>query len=423
MILLFGALAVLLLLGMPVFAALGLASLLYLFVHGIQPLIAVQQMFDGIDKFPLLAVPFFILAGNLMNAAEITDRLFAFARSLVGHLRGGLGHVNIVASVIFSGMSGTAVADAGGLGTVELKAMRDQGYDIGFAVGITASSSTIGPIIPPSLAMIVYGLMANASVGQLFVAGIVPGLLMALALHALVWTIAVRRNYPREPRATWTQVLASLRASALALLTPVIIVGGIVGGIVTPTEAAIVAVLYALAVGALAYRSLTVEKLLAVLLESFETTAVIMIMVAASVLFGWILVRENVALQFSQSMLALASEPWQALLILNLLLLIAGMIMETIAVILILTPIVLPVLEAFAIDPVQFGVIMVLNLMIGLMTPPIGLLLFVMARLGQLDLLATTRACLPFMLPLFVVLLLISLFPPLTLFLPALVYR
>jgi tripartite ATP-independent transporter DctM subunit len=182
-------------------------------------------------------------------------------------------------------------------------------------------------------------------------------------------------------------------------------------------------VLYALAVGALAYRSLTVDKLLAVLLESFETTAVIMIMVAASVLFGWILVRENVALQFSQGLLALASEPWQALLILNLLLLIAGMIMETIAIILILTPIVLPVLEAFAIDPVQFGVIMVLNLMIGLMTPPIGLLLFVMARLGQLDLLATTRACVPFMLPLFVVLLLISLFPPLTLFLPALVYR
>ena len=423
MILLFGALALLLLLGMPVFAALGLASLLYLFVHGIQPLIAVQQMFDGIDKFPLLAVPFFILAGNLMNAAEITDRLFAFARSLVGHLRGGLGHVNIVASVIFSGMSGTAVADAGGLGTVELKAMRDQGYDISFAVGITASSSTIGPIIPPSLAMIVYGLMANASVGQLFVAGIVPGLLMALALHALVWTIAVRRDYPREPRASLAQVLASLRASALALLTPVIIVGGIVAGIVTPTEAAIVAVLYALAIGAFAYRSLSPDKLLAVLLETFETTAVIMIMVAASVLFGWILVRENVAVQFSQAMLALASEPWQALLLLNLLLLIAGMIMETIAVILILTPIVLPVLHAFAIDPVQFGVIMVLNLMIGLMTPPIGLLLFVMARIGQLDLLATTRACLPFMLPLFAVLLLISLFPPITLFLPQLVYR
>jgi tripartite ATP-independent transporter DctM subunit len=422
-ILLFGVLAVLFLIGAPVFVALAGASLTYLLVHGIPPLIAVQQTFAGIDKFPLLAVPFFILAGNLMNAAAITDRLFAFARALVGHFPGGLGHVNITASLIFSGMSGTAVADAGGLGTVELKAMRDQGYDDEFAIGITASSSTIGPIIPPSLAMIVYGLMANVSVGRLFVAGVVPGLLMALALHLLVLTLALWRGYPREKRASLRELGSSFQKGFFALFMPVIIVGGIVLGVVTPTEAAIVAVLYALLIGFVVYRSLGPASTLEAFRETFETTAVIMIMVGASVLFGWILVRENVASQFTRFMLGVASEPWQAMLMLNVILLISGMFMETIAVILILTPIVTPVLQTFAIDPVQFGVVMVLNLMIGLMTPPIGLLLFVMARLGQMDLFRTTRACLPFMLPLFVVLLLASVVPEVTLALPRLVFR
>ena len=422
MIILFGALAVFLLLGVPVFAAIGLASAIYLVINNIPVLISVQQMFDGIDKFPLLAVPFFILAGNLMNAAEITDRLFAFARSLVGHVRGGLGHVNIVASLIFSGMSGTAVADAGGLGTVELKAMRDQGYDTRFAIGITAASSTIGPIIPPSLAMVVYGVVGNVSIGKLFVAGILPGLLMAACLHIMVWYFALRRGYPRDPRASLPQITRTFRSSFLALMTPVIIVGGIIGGVVTPTEAAVVAVLYAFFVGVVAYRTLNVENVLSVLRESFETTAITMIMVAASVLFGWILVRENVASQFAETMLQVATEPWQALLILNVILLIAGVFMETIAVILILTPILTPTLAAFGIDPVHFGVVMVLNLMIGLMTPPIGLLLFVMARIGKLDLLDTTRAVLPFLLPLFVVLILISVFPWIPLFLPGLVY-
>lgn len=422
MILLFGTLAVLLVLGAPVFLALGVASLAYLLAHGIPPLIAVQQMVAGIDSFPLLAVPFFILAGNLMNAAEITDRLFGFARALVGHFRGGLGHVNILASLIFSGMSGTAVADAGGLGTVELKAMKDQGYDTGFAVGITASSSTIGPIIPPSLAMIVYGLMANVSVGRLFVAGVVPGVLMALALHLLVVLLAWRRDYPRERRARPAEIVVALKRSALALVMPVIIIGGIVGGITTPTEAAIVAVLYALVIGTLAFRSLSPRRMLEAARETAETTAVIMLMVGASVLFGWILVRENVARHFASALLGLASEPWQAMLMLNVILLIAGMVMETIAVVLILTPMITPVLAAFAIDPVQFGVVMILNLMIGLMTPPIGLLLFVMARIARLDLVTTMRACLPFMAPLVVVLVLTALVPSITLWLPSVVY-
>ncbi len=423
MIVLFASLAVFLFLGVPVFAAIGLASAIYLVANGIPAMISVQQMFDGIDKFPLMAVPFFILAGNLMNAAGITARLFSFARSLVGHVRGGLGHVNIIASLIFSGMSGTAVADAAGLGTVELKAMRDQGYDTGFAVGITAASSTIGPIIPPSLAMIVYGVVGNVSIGQLFVAGVLPGLLMAACLHVMVYYFALRRGYPRDKRASLRRVAHTFRSSFLALMMPVIILGGIFGGVVTPTEAAVVAVIYALIIGAFVYRTLNVDNVLAVLREAFETTAVTMIMVAASVLFGWILVRENVASQFAEAMLAFAREPWQAILVLNAILLIAGMFMETIAVILILTPILAPTLTVFAIDPVQFGVVMVLNLMIGLMTPPIGLLLFVMARIGQIDLLTATKAILPFILPLFVVLIAISVFPEIPLFLPNLLYR
>lgn len=418
LVLLFGSLLILLLLGVPVFAALGLSSLLYIALGNVPPMIVVQQMFNGIDKFSLLAVPFFILAGILMNGARITDELFTFAQSLVGHLRGGLGHVNIVASVIFSGMSGTAVADAGGLGTVEIKAMRDQGYPARFAVGITAASSTIGPIIPPSLSMIVYGVVANASIGQLFAAGIVPGILMAASLHLMVWYLAWRNDYPRERRAGLRQIGRTFLSSLPALVAPVIIIGGIVTGVVTPTEAAVVAVVYALLVGIIWYRSLSGGAILRALFETFETTAVVMLMVSASAAFGWILVRENIAAGFTEGVVTLAANPWQAMLLLNAILLLAGMFMETVAIILILTPIMLPVLDIYGIDHVQFGVIMVLNLMIGLITPPIGLLLFVMARIARMDLMSVTVACLPFMVPLVAVLLLISAFPALTLTVP-----
>lgn len=422
MILLFSSLAVLLLIGVPVFVAIGGAAAIYIVANGIPPLIVAQQMVSGIDSFPLLAVPFFILAGNLMNAAAITDRLFDFARCLVGHLRGGLGHVNVLASVIFSGMSGAAVADAGGLGTVELKAMKAQGYDTPFAVGLTAASSTMGPIIPPSLAMVVYGVTAGTSIGQLFVAGIIPGLLMALSLHGLVWFLARRRNYPRDPRASLAEIRRSFGRGAFALVMPLLIVGGIIGGITTPTEAAVVAVAYAVLIGTVVYRSLTLTGFVTVLRETFETTAVVMIMVASSALFGWVLVREGVASTFSAGLLSIADGPMEAMLVLLLILFVVGMFMETIAAIVLLTPIFLPVLSIYGIDPVQFGVVMVLNLMIGLMTPPVGLLLFVMSRLSGLDLVQTFRATLPFMLPLLIVLLVVAFVPALSLTLPGLLF-
>ena len=418
MILLFSALAVLLLIGAPVFVAIAGASVVYIVANGIPPLIAIQKMVSGVDSFPLLCVPFFVLAGSLMNAGAITDRLFEFAHRMVGHWRGGLGQVNILNSMIFSGMSGTAIADAGGLGAMEVRAMRNRGYDMPFAVGISAASATMGPVIPPSLPLVVYGFAAGASVGQLFLAGIIPGILMAAAMHVQVAWYARRRNYPVEPKATWGERLAALRTSAPALLMPIIIMGGIVLGVATPTEAAAVAAAYALLIGIFVYRSFGLKSVLGSLVETVETTSVVMLMVGASSLFGWILVRENAAQEFTRMMLGAIQEPWQALLILNLILLVAGMFLETIAIILIAVPIFMPVLTQFGIDPVHFGIVMVLNLMIGLMTPPVGLLLFVMARISGLDFYATFRACLPFLVPIFAVLILITFVPAIPLALP-----
>lgn len=423
MILLIGSLLALLLLGMPVFAALGISSAVYTLVYGIQPLIAVQQMFTGIDQFPLLAVPFFVLAGNLMNASEITDRIYRFATAVFGRFRGGLGHVNVFGSLIFAQMSGTAVADASGLGTIEIKAMRKEGYDTSFAVGLTAASATLGPLIPPSLALVIYGSVASVSVGQLFAAGIVPGLLLAVSFHAVVHALSVRRGYPRSeafsPRAVGTALWRALPA----LFTPVIIIGGMMAGVFTPTEAAVVAALYALTLDLLLYRNMRLGDMARVVFETFETTAIIMVMVACSVVFGAILVREQVAQDLTRLIMQWTTEPWHVIVAMNILLLVAGMFLDTIAVILIVTPVILPALNAMGIDLVQFGVIMVLNLMIGLITPPVGLLLFVLARIARLDFASTVLACVPFILPMFVVLIMVSLIPQLSLFLPEILYR
>lgn len=423
MTILFVAFLLLLLVGVPIFAATALASLSYIWLNGLPALVVVQQLFDSLDKFPLLAVPFFVLAGNLMNSSGISDRLYIFAHSLCGHVTGGLGHVNIVGSFIFSGMSGTAMADAAGVGTIELKAMRDQGYDDDFSVGITAASSTMGPIIPPSLPMILYGITANASVGALFIAGIVPGILMAIALHTHVYVVAKRHGYPRAVRATLKQVTVAFLRAIPVLAAPAIILGGILFGVFTPTEAAVIASLYALLIGFVVYRTLTLRQFIDELRSTFETTAVVMIMTSGAIVFGWVLVRENFAANFVTFMLSFASEPWQCMLALNVALLICGMFMDPLPILLIFTPLVMPVLKAYAIDPVQFGVVMVLNLMIGMLTPPIGGLCFVLARISGLPLVRVFRACAPYYLPLGIVLILISMFPPLTLWLPNLLLK
>ena len=414
----------LLIIGVPVGVSLAGSSLLYILVSGDVPdFVVIHRMVNGVDSFPLLAIPFFILAGNLMNSAGITNRIFAFAAACIGWLRGGLGHVNIIASVLFAGMSGAAVADAGGLGTIEIKAMRDAGYDDDFAVAVTAASSTIGPIIPPSLPMVVYGVMASASVGQLFTAGFIPGLLMAVALMLLVAWYAKKRNYPRDKSFSIRLLGITFKGAFLSLLTPVIIVGGILTGAFTPTEAAISACVYALFLGVIVYRTLTWKRLIHVSMDTIETSAIILFIVAAASIFAWILTSNRVTEHFAAILMGMTDNPMLILLMLNLVLFVVGCFMETVAAITILVPVLLPIAVGVGVDPVHFGVIMVLNLMIGLLTPPVGMVLYVLSRVAGISFERCSAATFPFLLPLVAVLALITFVPAFSMWLPTLIYR
>ncbi|MBZ9537594.1 TRAP transporter large permease [Modicisalibacter tunisiensis] len=421
---LFATLFTLLVMGVPIAICLAGSCLLYVYLSGQVPdIIVAHRMINGVDSFPLLAIPFFILAGNLMNNGGITNRIFDFALALMGWMRGGLGHVNVGASIVFSGMSGAAVADAGGLGTIEIKAMRDAGYDQEFAVGITAASSTIGPIIPPSLPMVIYGVMAGASVGQLFVAGLVPGLLMGGVLMVMIALLARRRGYQRDTTFALKTLRVTFARAFLSLLTPVIIVGGIITGMFTPTEAAIAAVVYALFLGTVVYRTLTWRRLVQVSMETIETTAIILLIVAGASIFAWILTSNQVTQQVVALFGPIADNPVAVLLLINLVLIIVGCFMETIAAITILVPVLLPVAVNAGIDPVHFGVIMVLNLMIGLLTPPVGMVIYVLSRVSNIPFERCMRGTLPFLVPLFLALLLVTFIPALSMWLPTLIYR
>ena len=422
--LLFVMVFVLLIMGVPVAIALGGSSLVYVLLSGQVPdLVVVHRMVNGVDSFPLLAVPFFILAGNLMNTAGITNRIFDFAKACVGWMRGGLGHVNVGASVVFAGMSGAAVADAGGLGTIEIKAMRDAGYEPDFSVGVTAASSTIGPIIPPSLPMVIYGVVASASIGQLFAAGLVPGLLMAVALMVMVAWYARRRNYPRDASFSLANLGRSFLRAFLSLLTPAIIVGGILLGVFTPTEAAVAACAYALLLGVVVYRTLTWRRLLRVSFDTIETTAIIMLIVAGASIFAWILTSNRVTELFADFILTVTENPYLILLLINLILILVGCFMETIAAITILVPVLLPIVVKLGIDPVHFGVVMVLNLMIGLLTPPVGMVLYVLSRVSGVPFERCVSATWPFLIPLVAVLFAVTFIPALSMWLPTLIYR
>ncbi len=421
--LLFLSLFVLLLLGVPVAVALGLSSLFYIMFMGLPDVLLIHTMIGGIDSFPLLAIPFFILAGHLINAGGITNRIFAFARTLVGWLPGGLGHVNVGASVIFAGMSGAAVADAGGLGNVEIKAMRDAGYDTGFSVGITASSSTIGPIIPPSLPLIIYGVMASVSIGELFAAGIIPGMLMAFSLMLMVAWYAQRRGYPRDSRIDFRQIRITFKRAFLPLLTPVIIVGGIVSGIFTPTEAAVAAVCYTLILGLLVYRTLSWKQLVRVSMDTVETSASVLMIIASAAVFAWILTANQTAVILGDALLGITSSKPLLLLLMMLIVLLLGLFMETIAAITILVPVLLPLAVNAGIDPVHLGILLILNLMLGLLTPPVGMVLFVLAKVSGVSFEQCVKSTMPFLALLIFVLLLIIFFPQIALWLPTLVYR
>lgn len=461
MLLLIGAFLLLMLIGTPVAVAMAVASLSYLLVYGVAPdIIAAQRMIAGVESFPLIAVPFFILAGNLMNIAGVTGRIYHFALSLVGWMKGGLAQVNIIGSVVFSGMSGTALADAAGIGTIEIKAMKDHGYPVEAAVGVTAASATLGPIFPPSLPFVIYGMMANASIGALFMAGILPGIVMTALLMLTVFIFARRKGWGSDtpfdlrrlmgasleivivlcfPAAIYLLIMAGLSVNVavliglvllvaldwyfdfhavMALMTPVLLIGGMTMGWFTPTEAAVAAVIWSLFLGLVRYRTMTFRALAKASFDTIETTASVLFIVTAASIFAWLLTVSQAAQLFSDFMFSLTDNWWTFLILVNILLLIIGAFLDTIAAISILVPILLPVAARYGIDPVHLGLIITLNLMIGLLTPPVGMVLFVLSRISKLSVERTTMAILPWMIPLFVALLLITFIPALTLWLP-----
>jgi tripartite ATP-independent transporter DctM subunit len=423
-IVLFVALFVLLAVGAPIGVALAGSSLIYIVLAGTTPdIVVIHRIVNGVDSFPLLAVPFFILAGNLMNTAGITEKIYNFATALVGWLKGGLGHVNVIGSVIFAGMSGTAVADAGGLGTIEIKAMTDHGYDKKFAVGITAASSTIGPIIPPSLPMVIYGVQANTSIGQLFAAGFIPGFIMAGFMMVTVAIYAHRYHWNRDATFSASILGHTFLRAIPALMTPFLIIGGMSFGWFTPTEAAVAACAWALVLGVAIDRTIDFKRFLRVSFDTLETTAVVLFIVGASSIFGWILTQTRTTEWIADTLLSVSENPIMILIMINIILLIVGCFLETIAAITILVPVFLPIITKLNIDPVHFGVIMVLNLMIGLLTPPVGMVLFVLARVANLSFEDTVKACAPFLVPLLLALAIVTFVPSVTLYLPTLLYR
>ncbi|MGF1762868.1 TRAP transporter large permease [Aliivibrio kagoshimensis] len=414
----FGWLA-LLFAGMPVGFSLIIIALAFLvFTNSMGINFAAQQMLGGINNFTLLAVPFFVLTGHLMNSAGITERIFNFAKSLVGHITGSLGHVNIMASLLFSGMSGSALADAGGLGQLEIKSMRDAKYDDDFAGGLTAASCIIGPLIPPSIPLVIYGVVSNTSIGALFLAGAIPGLLCAISLMVMSYFICKKRGYQTLPKAPAKERLIAFKEAFLSLLTPVIIIGGIFSGKFTPTEAAVVSSIYALFLGTVVYKQLTLAKFIDIIKETVNTTAVVGLMVIGVTVFGWIVAREQLPQHMAEYFLTISDNPLVLLLLINLLLLFLGTFIESLALLLLLVPFLVPVAISVGIDPVHFGVMAILNLMIGILTPPMGMALYVVSKVGNIPFHVLTRGVLPLLVPLFIVLILVALFPQFTLFLP-----
>jgi tripartite ATP-independent transporter DctM subunit len=422
-LLIFSVLVLLILLGFPIAVAMGLTAVGFFLGLGEPRMIGAmaQRMYSAVSSFPLLAIPFFILAGNLMNSGGMTDRIFGFARTLVGHVRGGLAHVSVLASMLFAGVSGAALAEAMGLGVVEIKAMKSGGIDDTFAAAVVASSSTIGPVIPPSIPMVIYGALAEVSVGALFLGGVIPGVLMGVAIMIVIYIAAVKRGYRAEQRATLKQVLRSGFDGVLGLLAPGIIMGGILGGVFTPTEAAVAAVLYALIVGAIVYRELDLTRLTAILWDTVDQTVRVMFIIAAAGMFGWLLIYIRAPQAIVEALTALTSSPIVILLIINIILLVLGCFMEGIAIMLLTVPIFMPVLARFGIDPVHFGVVMTLNLMIGLLTPPVGMVLYAVSTIAKVPVVRLAWELVPFMIVLGVVLLLITYIPGLVTWLPGIV--
>lgn len=413
------AMLVLFAFGTPIAWSMALAASVYM-VFGIHVSLQamVQRLIGGIDTFPLLAVPFFILAGNLMNTGGITHRLVTLCRAMIGHIRGGLAHVVVIANVIMAGMSGSGVADATGTGAVLIPAMKKDGYGAPFSAAIVAAAATIGPIIPPSILFVVYGSLANVSIGRLFLGGAIPGLVMGVCLIVAVYFIARIRGYPAGKRATLREFGRSLLDAALPLGMPVIILGGIVGGVTTPTEAAVVGAAYAFVLGFFIYREIKLPQLGQIIVESSVATAAIGIIIAASQPFGWVLAFEQAPSAVVAFFQQLHLSQWELLLAINLVMLVVGCFMEGLAIMVMVTPILLPLLASAGIDPLHFGVVFTLNIMIGNITPPVGMIMYVVCSLGKISIAQFTREIWPFLIALLVALLIVNYAPEVTMWLP-----
>ncbi len=416
---LFGTLVALFLLRTPIAFALGISSLAYLlFFSSVPPIIIAQKMFTSIDSFALTAIPLFVLAGGIMEEGGISKRLIDFAENLVGFIVGGLAHVSIVASMFFAGISGAAAADTAAVGSVLIPAMSRRGYHISFSAALQACAGTIGVMIPPSIPLIFYGVLASASITRLFLAGALPGVIMGGTLILIAYIIARRRNYPREPFRGWSALFHTFRRSFLALLMPVVVLGGIIGGIVTPTEAAVIAVVYALLLGLVVYRELPAASIYPTFVRAMINSTQVLFIISVASVFSWIVTRELIPQKIALFLQSITTNPWIILLMLNVMLLVVGTFLDIGSALIIFVPVLMPVIQPLGIDPVYFGVVMIVNLAIGMVTPPLGVCLFVACGIADIDLETITRDLWPFLLGMISVLLLITYVPVLVMFLP-----
>ena len=412
---------ILLFTGLPLFVNLGLSSFLYIFMTGDKPMVVVQRITQASNSFTMLAAPFFILIGNFMNTGGVTKKLFRFANTIVGTVPGGMGHANIICSMLFAGMSGTAVADAGGLGNIEIEAMREVGYDDDFSCAITSASAVLGSIIPPSLPMVILCVTVGASTGRCFIGGIGPGILMAVSLGLMVTYYAIRNKYPKNPRPTRAILWEAFRQAFFALMSPIILFVAIYTGIVTTTEAAIIAALYSLIIGIFWYKDLKWKDIPKVILSTCETTGSVLSIVMTANIFGYVLTVAQVPQKITMMLTAIDNK-YLFLLVINLFLLFVGCFMEGTAAILILSPILFPVMTAMGVSETQACLIIILNLMIGVVTPPVGIVLYVTSNVAKVSANRVIKATIPFLLPLFITLMIVTYVPAVTNWLPSLVY-
>jgi len=410
---------VLLLIGVPIAFSLGLSSLFYLFTNNIPLTVISQKFYSGMDSFTLLCIPGFMLAGALMNGGGITRRILNFCNSFLGHFRGSLALVNIMASMVFAGISGTAIADVCSLGSMLIPAMVDDGYDDDFSVAVTAASSVVGPIIPPSVPMVIAGSCVSISVGKMFQAGIIPGILLGMALCIPTYIISVKRNYPRHDRAGWKVRLETTKDAIWAMLMPVILLGGILSGVFTPTEASIVTCVYALVVGVFVYKEIQITDVPRIVWENIRACASIIVLIGLANVFAYILTAERIPQMVANSILSITDNRIVVILLINVVLLFVGMFMESLAAILITFPVLLPVATAVGMEPVHFALMAILNLMLGLTTPPVGMCVCTGAQIGKISAFKAFKATIPFLATSLIVLMLVSFIPQLTLWIPS----